>query len=116
MDDLITYTIRFEGMSAADSGRAADSLRRSLRESNPALVGKRVRADPEAMDFGTVLAVSLAAPAVVELAKGIANWLARTHSSKVTIIASDGIAIVENIGAGEAGALLQKLGEGSGER
>jgi hypothetical protein len=116
MDDLVTYTIRFDGMPPSDAGRAAESLLRSLRENNPALVGKRVRSDPEAMDFGAVLAVSLAAPAVVELAKGIANWLARTHSSKVTIITSDGIAIAENIGAGEAATLMQRLGEKRGRR
>jgi hypothetical protein len=116
MGNPVTYMIRFEGMPPSDAGLAAENLLRSLRYSNPTFVGKRVRTDPEAMDFGSVLAVALAAPAVVELAKGIANWLARTHSSRVTIVGPDGVAIAENIGAGEAAALVQRLSERRGGR
>jgi hypothetical protein len=109
MDELIRYTIRFDGLEAGDAGRAADSLRRTLQEVDPMIQAERSRTDPEAMDFGAALAVVLATPAIVELAKGIANWLARTHSSRVTVIGSDGTTIVENISAREAGDLAEKL-------
>ena len=68
------------------------------------------------MDFGTVLEVVLAAPAMVEFAKGIASWLGRTHSSKLTVIGPDGTTIVENINAHDAAGLAEKLQARHGER
>jgi hypothetical protein len=116
MDQPIRYTIKFEDLEAADAGKAADSLRRSLQEVDPTMQAKRVRTETEAMDFGTALEVILAAPALIELAKGISNWLSRTHSSKVTVIGPDGQTIVENIGASDAAELAEKLQVKHGER
>jgi hypothetical protein len=109
MDEPTRYTIRFDGLEAADAGRAAESLRRSLQEVDPAIQAKRVRADEEAMDFGASLLVILTTPGIVALAKGISNWLARTHSSRLTVIGPDGTTIVENISAREASSLAEKL-------
>jgi hypothetical protein len=110
MEQPVRYTIRFDGLDeAADAGRAAESLRRSLRDVDPTIQATRVRSSAEAMDFGTMLAVVLAAPAIVELAKGITNWLARTPSSRLTVIGPDGSTIVENISARDAADLAEKL-------
>ena len=68
------------------------------------------------MDFGTALEIVWAAPAIVELAKGIASWLGRTHSSKLTVIGPDGTTIVENINARDAAGLAEKLQARHGER
>jgi hypothetical protein len=103
------YTIRFDGMEPANAGRAADSLRRLLQELDPTIQARRIRADDEAMDFGASLAVILATPAIAALAEGISNWLARTHTSKLTVIGPDGKTIVENISARDAVDLANKL-------
>jgi hypothetical protein len=116
MNPVPKYLIRFDTMEAADAGRAAESLRRALHEVDPAIEARRVRTDPNAMDFGSALEIVLAAPAFIELARGIANWLARSHTSKVTIIAQDGTAIVENIGARDAVNLAEKLEARYGRR
>jgi hypothetical protein len=105
----VGYTIRFEGLEARDAGVAAESLRRTLIDEVSGIRVRRGRSDQDAMDFGTTLVVILAAPAVVQLAKGIAAWLGRTHSSKVTITRSDGKVVVENIGAREAATLAERL-------
>jgi hypothetical protein len=68
------------------------------------------------MDLGGALAVVLSAGAVVELARGIANWLARAPASRVTVIRPDGRIIVENISARDAADLAEKLQKGDGER
>lgn len=109
VEPVLKYTIRFDMLETADAGRAAESLRRALHESDQGIEARRVRIDPDAMDFGAALEIMLAAPAVVELARGIANWLARSHTSKLTIIAHDGTTIVENIGARDAVGLAEKL-------
>src|SRR5207302_8357899 len=109
MNPVPKCLIRFDTLEAAEAGRAAESLRRALHEVDPAIEARRVRTDPSAMDFGSALEIVLAAPAFIELARGIANWLARSHTSKLTIIAQDGITIVENIGARDAVNLAEKL-------
>jgi hypothetical protein len=109
MGQPIRYTICFGRLEAADAGRAAESLRRSLQEVDPTILAKRVRTDEEAMDFGASLAVILATPAMITLAKGISNWLARTPTSKLTVIGPDGKIIVEDITAKDAAHLAEKL-------
>ena len=115
MDQPLRYTIRFDGLAVADAGRAAENLRSSLQDVDPTIQATRVRTDAETMDFGSTLAVVLAAPAVVQLAKGIANWLTRSPTSKVTVIGPDGTTIVENISARDAAGLAEKLA-GYGKR
>lgn len=109
MGQPVRYTIRFEGLDAVGAGRAAESLRRSLQEEKPEIIATRVRTDADLMDFGTALSVVLTAPAIIELAKGLSNWLARTHSSRVTVTGPDGVTIVENISSREAVSLAEKL-------
>jgi hypothetical protein len=116
MDEPIRYTIRFDGLEPADAGRAAESLLRSLLEVDPTIQAKRARTDEEAMDFGASLAVILATPAIIALAKGISNWLARTPASKLTVIGPDGKIIVENISAKSAADLAEKLQTARGRR
>jgi hypothetical protein len=111
-----SYIIRFDEMEPAEAGRAADSLRRSIQELDPTIEAKRIRANDETMDFGASLAVTLATPAVVALAKGISNWLARTHTSKLTVIGPDERIIVENISARDAADLANKLLATHGKR
>jgi hypothetical protein len=109
-EQLGRYIVRFEtDLPTADAARAAESLRRSLQELDPTIAVKRVRTETEALDLGASLEVILAAPAIIQFAKGISNWLARTHSSRVTITGPDGSTIVENISAREATDLAVKL-------
>lgn len=115
MGEPLRYTVRFEGLEGADAGRAAESLRRSLQEVDPTIQSKRVRTDSEAMDLGGALEIVLAAPAILELAKGITAWLQRTHTSKVTITGPDGSTVVENISARDAADLARKLSAKAGK-
>jgi hypothetical protein len=109
MDQPVRYTIRFGDLEAAEAGRAAESLSRSLLEIDPTIQAKRVRTDEAAMDFGASLAVILATPAIITLAKGISDWLARSPTSKLTVIGPGGKIIVENISAKNAADLAEKL-------
>jgi hypothetical protein len=110
MDDLVRYTIRFDALEVAEAGQAAESLRDHLREFIPELEARRIRTDASAMDFGSALEIALAAPAVVELAKGIANWLAQSRTSTVTITGPDNTLVAERISSRDAFRLAEKLG------
>jgi hypothetical protein len=93
---------------------AAENLRRTLQDCDPAIRAQLVRTDLDALDLGTALEIVLAAPAIIELAKGISSWLGRTHSGRVTVTDAQGAIIVENITARDAAGLAEKLRSGRG--
>jgi hypothetical protein len=109
MTEPIACNITFGSLDAADAARAAESLRRTLQEIDPTIKANISRTDKEAMDFGASLTVLLTAPSIVAFAKGISDWLARTHNSKVTVKGLDGEVIVENVSARDAIGLAEKL-------
>jgi hypothetical protein len=51
---------------------------------------KLIRPNPNEMDLGSVVGVALAAPAIVELARGIAAYLARLAPAERKIVISHG--------------------------
>jgi hypothetical protein len=110
MDDPIRYKIRFDALELAEASQAAESLRDHLCEVIPDIAARRIRTDASAMDFGSALEIALAAPVVLELAKGIAAWLARSPTSSVTITGADGVVLVEKISSRDAFRLAKKLG------
>ena len=109
MELPIRFIIRFDGLEAVSAGQAAASLRRTLQDETSGIEARLFRTDEEAMDLGAALQVALAAPAILELAKGISAWLARMQSSKVTITRPDGTIVVENVGARQAVNLAERL-------
>ena len=77
--------ISFGDTTTAEGNRFAGSLAETLRGLNPTIQVERIRERPDTQDFGASLAVILGTTAVVELAKGIASWLARNSGSKIEI-------------------------------
>jgi acetylornithine deacetylase/succinyl-diaminopimelate desuccinylase-like protein len=77
--------ISFGDTTTAEGNRFAGSLAETLRGLNPTIQVERIRERPDTQDFGASLAVILGTAAVVELAKGIASWLARNSGSKIEI-------------------------------
>jgi hypothetical protein len=75
----------FPDATTAEANRFAGSLAETLCDRDPTIRVERVRERPDTMDFGATLAVILAAPAITELAKGIASWLARNSGAKIEI-------------------------------
>lgn len=105
MSNLVEYIISFPSASVAESGENAEDLRGFLREIAPEIEARRIRTDSETMDMGASLAVVLAAPAAIQLAKGIGDWLRKTNTSKVTIKTADGSIVIDNISSKNAAAL-----------
>lgn len=99
-----SFRICVNGASEAEANRLATELALLLQSRVSGVSIERVKTDPTSMDQGAViLATILAAPAVIELAKGavlelsrgIADWL-RKRRANVTI-SSDGGVTVENV-------------------
>ena len=76
--------IRFDNMSTADANRAADELRRQLRNTMGSEVSiDRIKENPETQDFGGTLAVVLGTPFALALAKGVRDYIAKRGCSVV---------------------------------
>jgi hypothetical protein len=95
--------IRFPDADVGQANVHAQSLKDAILDEAPqAQVGER-RMDPESQDFGASLAVVLAGPAVVSIAKGIREWLTRHHGVTIDIVTPDGKKVIAgNLTAGTA--------------
>jgi hypothetical protein len=85
----------FDGTTAAEGNVLADNLKRHLGQVAPHVSGKRRRNDGNAQDMGATLVLLLGAPAVVALAKGIADWIRMRPQARLTIRDKAGNVILE---------------------
>lgn len=103
--DNISLRIFVNGNSPAECNRLSAELQQWLSTRVDEISINRVKVDMETQDGGTLLVAVLAAPAVVELvkgpvlelAKGIADWL-RKRGGTVNI-GADGSVTAENVNA-----------------
>lgn len=101
----IALRFAVSGTSSADANRLTTELQQWLKSRIEDIDLARIKEDNESQDAGTVLIATLAAPAVVEfakgpaleLAKGVADWL-RKRRATVTI-GADGSVTTENVKA-----------------
>ena len=98
--------------TTGEANRLTTELEQWLRANVDDLSLSRVKDDAESQDAGTVLVAVLAAPAVVELAKGpvlelakgLADWL-RKRRATVTI-GADGSVTTENVKADDVERII----------
>jgi hypothetical protein len=94
-----TVMIHFEGLSAAAAGKAAEELQRNLLQSARGAATIDIKKDrAETQDFGTTLVVVLGTPAVLAIAKGIHDFIAK-RGDRVTITTEQGEIIATGDGA-----------------
>lgn len=108
---MIELTLSIEAVSVAQANSDAQSLEKQINLAAPAVDTKIVRSDPNAQDFGATLVLVLGTPAVIALAKGIADWLkARatgTTSLKLRDKAGNVILEVDAATSGDVRALVE---------
>jgi hypothetical protein len=102
-----TLIVRFQGVSVAEAGRKAAALRDDLLNASPSIHAEIRKEDQTTQDFGATLVLLLGAPAVVAVAKGIADYL-RRKPGKLSIEA-DGRVIFEGESA-DAARIVEAMG------
>lgn len=104
-----TVKIRFEDLPLAQAGVKAAQLEQAVRDASPGLETTIERADPANQDFGATLVLILGTPAAValarEIARGIANYLSRDHST-ITIEA-DGRVVATGVSGNDAARIAE---------
>lgn len=116
--------VSFPDASPAQANIWARELCEAVSAVDRNVSAEQRRDDPDTLDFGTTLALVLAAPATAAFAKGlgealaraIVDWLAARTSAKVSIARADGSTVIENISADDAVALARELSKETGVR
>lgn len=112
--DMEEIIINFDGTTASEGNILVDNLKLHLAQVAPHVSGERRRNDGTAQDMGATLVLLLGAPAVVAIAKGIADWIRMRPQSMLTIRDKAGNVIVEikDAKSSDLRALLEgKLGD-----
>lgn len=87
--------ISFTGATSADASRLAEDLaifiQTNVEGADASVTGKAA----DAMDFGGTVALVLGTPAVIMLARGIADWIRRQGDPDLVIKTTKGSVIVK---------------------
>jgi hypothetical protein len=102
-----TVTIRFANTNVAKAGQYAETLKTSILDAAPEADVKREKDSQETQDFGATLAIVLAGPAVVAIAKGMQVWLERYRGVELEVTTPDGKVIAKNITAANVVQVIQ---------
>ena len=105
--DSTVFKIRFENLSVAEAGKKAASLRNDLLDASADISVEIEKADKANQDFGATLVLVLGGPAIVAVAKGIANYLSRDRAT--IVIEKDGKVVAQGISGNDAARIAEAL-------
>jgi hypothetical protein len=108
MKEFKTITIRFQDVSLDVASQKARALRMDLLDTSPGIKVDIKKDDPTNQDFGATLVVVLGTPAVLAIAKGIANYLSRDRA-KITIEANGKVVVAEGISGDDAARIAEAI-------
>lgn len=100
------FIIRFRGVSDDEAGILAEDLRREILDAAPDVTATRQRANPDAMDFGTIIGLVVGSSAATSVAHGIALWLARNSGVNIQIVSENGYVLADNVSSANAAAMV----------
>ena len=103
-----TLTLSFDNADLGEANRFAAELGELLRDADAPIAVREARADPNAMDFGATLVIVLGTPAVIALAKGIADWLRMRPNARVTLKDKDGSVVASGLTSADARAIIEQ--------
>jgi len=99
--------IYFEDATLAERGIKASNLRDHILENFSDVKIDIKKEDPTTQDLGTILVLILGAPAVVAIARGIADYLRRDRG-KITIT-KDGTVVAEGLSGDDAARITEAM-------
>lgn len=93
----VTFIVEFEGIPSNEASELSQDIRKSLIANFPNISVERLRGDQTTMDFGNLLQIILAAPAVITALELIIEWIKKYPKSSITIKNSHNEIVVKNI-------------------
>lgn len=102
-----SLSIAVHADTLAEANRLTSELESYLANLTEQVQITRVKDNRETQDFGTTLLAVLATPAITAIAKGLADWLRKHQSTKLTLKADGGI-VLENVTPARAEEFIRK--------
>lgn len=93
--NMETAHIDFEGTYPAEASRLAEDLASYIKSSIPDVTVNIEGSSDDAMDFGATVAIMLGTPAIVILARGMADWIRRQGDPSLIIKTTKGSVTVK---------------------
>lgn len=112
---MTAIRIEVQGATSAERDHLTSELEQELRRRTSGVSFSREKTDAQTQDAGTILVAVLAAPAIVELAKGpltelakgLADWMRRKNVD--ITIGADGSATITNVRSDKVLEALKQL-------
>ena len=105
---MTEVVLKFSGVDGVSQANVfAKGLRDAIKDEAPEAHVEQRRDNKENQDFGATLAIVLAGPAIVAIAKGIQQWLTRHHGVTLEITTTDGKVIAQNVTAKNVVEIIQ---------
>lgn len=114
MDESTEFEIQFPETPPADAGRLAQDLV-DLVQGEAGVEAHTVRSSKDAMDLGATVILVLGTPAVLVIAKGIADWIRKKGDPQLVIKKGDQEIIVNSGLSPEQKFELIKAALGNGQ-
>ena len=108
-DETSSIKIRFEDVTIAEAGGLAASLREDLLDISPDIGVRIEKDDPSTQDFGATLVLVLGTPAVLAVAKGVADYLRRKRGT--ITIEKDGTLVATGISGDDAARIAEAFSQ-----
>jgi hypothetical protein len=112
MSEAIRLCVTVIAEDAATASRRTQALQRILLEEGPPADIERVRTAGETLDGGATLAIILASPVLLELARCLRMFLERYHSSAISITDEGGSVLATNVSAATVSDLIKDWSAG----
>lgn len=109
MTEPLKLLISVDAEDAGTASRQAQALLRILQEAGPPAQLERIRESSETLDGGATIAVILASPVLLELARALRVFLQRHNGSSISI--SGGDIVATNVSAATIADLTRKWAE-----
>jgi hypothetical protein len=102
------FEITVEAENSGAASRQGQALQRILLEEGLPVTVERIRTDDTRLDGGATLAVMLASPVLLELARCLRVFLQRYNSSQISITDEHGSIVAKDVSASTVDELVQK--------
>ncbi len=102
------FLVTFIAESDVDAGAAAREFAAFLTQSG---TGANLISDNETQDFGVVVGIVLGSAAIVEIARGIADYVRRYNVSDVEVVGKRTTVRISNVRSADLNEIVTKLTE-----
>jgi hypothetical protein len=105
--DITEFSIRFENLSVAEANILASELKAEIIAADDRAQAAVVKDDPTTQDFGATLILVLGTPAIVVVARAIADYIQRRGVS--VSITPDGGVSISNVRSADVADIVKNL-------